>query len=263
MKKDIITPEDREDFILTMSTVLFIDLLGVTEATKVTASTSVITPLVDLEFLWDTYLRNLAEVYPEITIYGGSDSIIIVGGNYHEIIKIAAWIFQICWVVRRVKMRAGIDIGNFTTSKNYQKSLDKANKATDNFYQPPYYIGDGLTHAVLAEKKPLKGNRIAIGEELQRHLEQYNQTHPDVNLWREEAGFPFEIRWDKIELAYEVQKKMVSKFPVVYRNYFDSDSIKHNFNNCLTLVTNPEISEPEKAYYRKMIDIGKAWGILE
>ncbi|MBN2754462.1 MAG: hypothetical protein JXR81_06285 [Candidatus Goldbacteria bacterium] len=127
MKIDVITPEEKEDFILTMNTVLFIDLLGVTEATKITASTSVITPLVDLEFLWDTYLRNLAEIYPEITIYGGSDSIIIVGGNYHEVFKIAAWIFQICWVVRRVKMRAGIDIGNFMTSKNYKNCKMKCN----------------------------------------------------------------------------------------------------------------------------------------
>jgi len=262
MKRDIITPEEREEFILTMNTVLFVDLLGVTEATKATASTSVITPLVDLEFLWDTYLRNLADVYPEITVYGGSDSIIIVGGNYHEMFKIAAWIFQICWVVRRIKMRAGIDIGNFMTSKNYQKSLDKANKATDNFYQPPFYIGDGLTHAVLAEKT-LKGNRIALGEELQRHLEEYNKIHADVNLWKETSASPFEIRWDKIELAHEVQEKMLSKFPAVYRNYFDAESIKHNFKNCLILVTNREISEPEKEYYQKMINIGKAWGILE
>jgi hypothetical protein len=56
---------------------------------------------------------------------------------------------------------------------------------------------------------------------------------------------------------------MIDKFPAVYRNYFDADSIKNNFKNCLALVTNQKISEPEKAYYQKMIDIGKAWGILE
>ena len=261
MKKDIITPEEREEFIQTMNTVLFIDLLGVTEATKVTASPSVITPLVDLEFLWDTYLRNLADIYPEVTIFGGSDSIIIVGGNYHEMFKIAAWIFQICWIVRRVKMRAGIDVGNFMTSKNYQKSLDKSKKATDNFYQPPFYIGDGLTHAVLAEKT-LKGNRIAIGYELQKHLEEYNKTYRDITLWQENPELPFEVRWDSIDFTYEIQEKMIDKFPTVYRNYYNADSIKHNFKNCLTLIRNPEISEPEKVYYQKMIEIGKAWGLL-
>jgi hypothetical protein len=257
----MVEPEDRENFILGMNTVLFIDLLGVTKATKMTADPSITTPLTDLEFLWDTYLENLAEVYSEITIFGGSDSIIIVGQNYHEMFKVAAWIFQICWIVRGAKMRAGLDIGNLMPSKNYQKKLDKKGRVPDNFYQPPYYIGDALTHAVLAERK-LRGNRIVIGKELNRHLEKYNINYPNIYLWKESPCFPFEVRWDKIKLAREVHKKLLGKFPKIYKNYYGIDSIKNQFNACKELVGSSDITNEEKKYYKKMIKLGKAWNLL-
>jgi hypothetical protein len=140
--------------------VAFIDMLGVSEATKKPTMEQILKGN-ELETISE-FVSDLCRIYPKINAYGFSDSHVLISNSFDDLILFLILLFQISVIMRDFRLRAGIEIGN---CHYYEVKVPPK-----NYISLPFLYGDALTGAYEAEKT-LKGSRIVCGYLLSELIE--------------------------------------------------------------------------------------------
>lgn len=242
--------EDREallrEHLPTMTAVAFVDLLGTVSATSASAIGSI--PSLRqgnaIETIWQ-FLGDICQIDPCLRVSGGSDSLFLFRQDFRQLLPLVVALFQISCLTRGFRIRGGIEIGNVYGLK---EDVARRLQAIRNMTIPPDLYGDGITGAVLAERK-LRGSRLVLGTTLAGQLRQVRFDEVAHLLVEREEGI-VEVNWTNSDYTRAVFERLNAL------NQYSppEETLRYGFGRYA--------DDPTDDYSKVMIGLGVEWGIL-